>query len=106
MKYYKIDAKCNKTILSVFIRFLKKEKCLDKYMKNLNSNNGYNLREWYYKTDDICNFINLDLNFYNGYNLLNRAFKWDESDEGHYFWYDLNSKWKNIVFVCFKYPVT
>lgn len=106
MNYYKIDAKRNKNILSVFIRFLKKEKCLDKYMKHLNSNNGYNLREWYYETDDICNFISLDLKSYYGYNLLNRAFRWNETEEGHYFWKDLNSKWKNILCVCFKYLVT
>lgn len=102
MNYYKIDTKYGKKVLPLFIRFLKKENYLDKYMKNLNSKNGRALRYWYYQNDDICNFINLDLDFCGGYNLLNRAFRWNETEEGHSFWKNLNDKWKNILYVCFK----
>lgn len=99
MKYYKKITKYNKIILPLFIRFLKKEHSLEKYMKNLNSDNGYNLRLWYYENSDISYFLLKDIYANKGYYLLNRAFKWDETEEGHYFWKSLNDKWKNTLCV-------
>ena len=100
MKYYKRVTKYNKTILPLFIRFLKKEHSLEKYMKNLNSDNGYNLRMWYYENSDISYFLLKDIYVNKGYNLLNRAFRWNETEEGHTFWRDLNDKWKKKLYVC------
>lgn len=100
MKYYKRVTKYNKIILPFFIRFLKKEHLLGRYMKNLNSDNGYNLRMWYYENSDVSYFLLKDIYVNNGYNLLNRAFKWDGTEEGYAFWQDLNDKWKKKLYIC------
>ena len=100
MKYYKRVIKYNKIILPFFIRFLKKEHLLERYMKNLNSDNGYNLRMWYYENSDVSYFLLKDIYVNNGYNLLNRAFKWDGTEEGYAFWQDLNDKWKKKLYIC------
>jgi len=100
MKYYKKITKDNKIILPLFIRFLKKEHSLEKYMKNLNSNNGYNLRMWFYNNNDVSYFLLKEIYTNKGYYLLNRAFKWDKTEEGHIFWRDLNNKWKIKLYTC------
>ena len=41
-----------------------------------------------------------------GYNLLNRAFRWNETEEGHTFWQDLNEKWKIKLYTCLHNLVT
>ena len=100
MKYYNKSTTYNKIILPFFIRFLKKEHSLQRYMKNLNSDNGYNLRIWYYENSDVSHFLFKDIYTNNGYNLLNKAFRWSETEEGHAFWQDLNNKWKFKLYVC------
>ena len=105
MKYYKKVTKYNKTILPFFIRFLKKEHSLERYMKNINSDNGYDLRLWYYENSDISYFLLKDIYVNKGYNLLNRAFKWDKTEEGHTFWQDLHNKWKKL-YICLHNLVT
>ena len=105
MKYYKKVTKYNKIILPFFIRFLKKEHSLGRYMKNLNSDNGYDLRLWYYENSDISYFLLKDIYVNKGYNLLNRAFKWDKTEEGHTFWQDLHNKWRKL-YICLHNLVT
>lgn len=106
MKYYKKVTKHNKIILPLFIRFLKKEHSLERYMKNLNSDNGYNFRLWYYENSDISYFLLKDIYANKGYYLLNRAFKWEETEEGHIFWRDLNNKWKIKLYTCLHNLIT
>ena len=106
MKYYKRVIKYNKIILPFFIRFLKKEHLLERYMKNLNSDNGYNLRMWYYENSDVYYFLFKDIYVNKGYNLLNRAFRWNETEEGQDFWRDLNYKWRKKLYECLHILVT
>lgn len=106
MEYYKKITKYNKIILPFFIRFLKKEHSLGRYMKNLNSNNGYDLRMWYYENSDVSHFLIKDIYVNKGYNLINRAFRWDETEEGHAFWQGLNDKWKKKLYICLYNLVT
>ena len=40
-----------------------------------------------------------------GYNILNRAFKWDKTEEGHTFWQDLHNKWRKL-YICLHNLVT
>lgn len=84
-------------IWPLFIRFLKKEKCFGRYINNFHSDNGKNMREYHYGRNDISFFITNDLFIKNGFHLLNRAFKWDETEEGYSFWDDLNFKWHKIL---------
>lgn len=83
-------------ILKIFIYFLKKENSLGKYIANVNSKNGSEMRIWCYHTDDISNFFQKELNKYNGLHLINFAFKWCDTYEGEIFWKTLNSKWQKI----------
>lgn len=59
-----------------FIRLLKKEKCYYKY----NLNNSF---------QNLSNF--------NPRQFLSSSFIWRETNEGHVFWQNINSKWLNIV---------
>jgi hypothetical protein len=83
-------------ILKIFIYFLKKENSLGKYIANVNSKNGSEMRIWYHNTDDILNFLQIGLHKYNGLHLINFAFKWSDTDEGDNFWQKLSSKWEKI----------
>lgn len=106
MKYYKRVTKYNKTILPFFIRFLKKEHSLERYMKNLNSDSGYDVRMWYYENSDVSYFLLKDIYANKGYNLLNRAFRWGDTEEGQAFWQDLNNKWRKKLYACLHNLVT
>ena len=65
-----------------FIQFLRDNKVLTKYRKNL-KDCGKDFNEYF--------------NRYPPWFYLSRAFLWDESPEGEVFWIDLNVKWKKLL---------
>jgi hypothetical protein len=73
-----------------FIKFLKKENVYDKFVKNLNITGWKNnvwLDQYHY-----CNGKILD-------EYISKSFRWSSTIEGHKFWYLVEEKWHNIIYL-------
>ena len=78
--------------LKLFIRFLKKYKIYNIFFANSNSVKSCHLRKINKRKENIIDFINDELNNGKGY-IINRAFHWDDTEEGSHFWYQIYCKW-------------
>lgn len=78
-----------KDIKQQFINFLKKQKCYDDYMLYFNTNDS----QLYYRDYDFEYFLET----VHVKHWLDLAFSWNESLEGHAYWYRLHSLWDNKI---------
>lgn len=87
--------------LKIFIRFLKKHKAYHKYLSNCFSNNGYYVRMNSMNQMTVNDFIKYELK--NRCLFINKAFVWDETNEGYGFWYTIYNEWEKIRNLINKY---
>ena len=90
-----------KHLLKLFIAFLKKHKVYHKFLSNCFSNNGYYVRMNSKNQMTVNDFIKYELN--NTCQFINRAFLWDETNEGYKFWYKIFNEWEKIRLLFNKY---
>ena len=101
-----IDEKLIKRALQLFIRFLKEEKLLVTFNKNVSQ---------FLKKDSLTEYIKYN-NSYSKYVFdlaakndcfhvehiyrifLDHAMVWDETEKGYDFWQNVNTKWKEYLF--------
>ena len=72
------------TPLQLFYRFLKQENVFHLFVKNI-SNKETRL----YSVNNIKEYINNT----NKRDLICYAFQWRATNEGHYFWFQINQRW-------------
>lgn len=87
--------------LKIFIRFLKKHKVYNEFLSNCFSNNGYYVRMNSRNKMTVNDFIEYELN--NRCLFINKAFVWDETNEGYGFWYTIYNEWEKIRNLINKY---
>ena len=87
--------------LRIFIRFLKKHKAYNQFLSNCFSENGYNVRRNSNNRKTVNDFMKDELK--NRCLFINRAFVWDETNEGYGFWYTIYNEWEKIRNVINKY---
>ena len=87
--------------LRIFIRFLKKNKAYHKFLSNCFSNNGYSVRSNSKNQMTVNDFMKNELQ--NRCLFINKAFIWDETNEGYGFWYTIYNEWEKIRNVINKY---
>lgn len=87
--------------LKIFIRFLKKHKAYHKFLSNCFSNNGYTARMNSRNQMTVNDFIKDELK--NRCLFINKAFVWDETNEGYRFWYTISNEWEKIRNIINKY---
>lgn len=75
---------------SDFVLFLYQEKCLINYFDNIKNDEVFGAK------DNVKCRVKLYM-MCTPSDFLASAFKWDLSPEGHYFWADINNKWKWFV---------
>ena len=80
--------------LKLFIRFLKKNHIYNQFFANSTSAKGYHIRKINRRKENIIYFINDELNN-QGY-VINRAFVWDETEEGYLYWLRIYDEWEQI----------
>lgn len=83
-----------KKILKHFYIFLKKEKLVNKFLKNFTHTNNFVWRESY-ETPHSLDLYLKDIIIKNHFNLIRNAFEWAESEEGFDFWEYMSNKWEN-----------
>ncbi len=91
--------------LKLFIRFLKRNHVYNQFFANSTSVKGCHLRKINRRKENIIDFINDELNNDKGY-IINRAFHWEETEEGAHFWYQMYCKWdmlRRFAYSQFKY---
>ena len=101
-----IDEKLIKRALQLFIRFLKEEKLLvifnrnvsqylkeDSLTKYIKYNNSYNkyvfdlaAKTYCFHVEDICRIF------------LDHAMEWDKTEDGFEFWQSINEEWEKYFF--------
>ena len=85
-------------INKLFIKFLKDNHALKQYIKNLKKYNTKQFRTWENHTNPFT-IVSLrkylDSNRPNG--LIMNSFLWIDTLEGHYFWEDLDTKWRMLL---------
>ena len=101
-----IDEKLIKIALQLFIRFLKEEKLLVTFNRNVSQylkedsltkyikyNNSYSKYVFYlaaktycFHVEDICRIF------------LDYAMEWDKTEDGFEFWQSINEEWKKYFF--------
>ena len=101
-----IDEKLIKRALQLFIRFLKEEKLLVTFNRNVSQflkkdsltkyikyNNSYSkyvfdfvAKTYCFHVEDICRIF------------LDYAMEWDNTEDGFEFWSNVNKKWKEYLF--------
>lgn len=84
----------NINILHFFIMFLIKENAFISYKKELIRNKG--------NIDDLCDFCSINDIFkfekkIRPFELINNAFRWTNTLNGYDYWYNLYSKWMNMI---------
>lgn len=87
--------------LQIFIRFLKKHKAYHKFLSNCFSNNGYSVRSNSKNQMTVNDFMKNELK--NRCLFINKAFIWDDTNEGYRFWYTIFNEWEKIRFLINKY---
>lgn len=87
--------------LQIFIRFLKKHKAYNKFLSNCFSNNGYRVRNNLNNQETVNDFIKYELE--NRCLFINKAFVWDDTNEGYRFWYNISNEWEKIRFLINEY---
>lgn len=88
------DKTKNKLCLKEFFKFLKNNKLLETYVKNVDCEKAYQFRRRYEFQISAIDFI-IDFLKKNPYNLIMCAFEWESTDEGHSFWEIASIKWCN-----------
>lgn len=84
----------DKDRIKIFIRFLKKQKIYDKFFFYASSKTAIHLRKINKRKKDVFEFINDELNN-QGY-VINKAFVWDETEEGYQYWLRIYDEWEQI----------
>ena len=87
--------------LKIFIRFLKKHKVYHKFLSNCFSNNGHYVRMNSRNQMTVNDFIKYESK--NGCLFINKAFIWDDTNEGYGFWYTIYNEWEKIRNLINKY---
>lgn len=82
----------NKLYLKEFIRFLKSNNLIEKYLKNVDCEKAKQFRRGYNFQFSTLDFI-IDILKKNPYNLILYAFDWTSTDEGYAFWESVSFRW-------------
>lgn len=82
----------NKLLLKEFFKFLKNNKLLETYVKNVDCEKAKQWRIRYEFPISATDFI-IEILKKNPYNLILYAFDWVSTDEGYDFWESVSIKW-------------
>lgn len=74
-----------------FIHFLKENNAYEKYIHNFNNQKG--------RITKGCVFLSDSDNITKGKSFVTGAFFWDQTKEGYSFWFDINKKWRSILWI-------
>lgn len=68
----------------IFFILLKKFNVVDEYLEALALNDDYAYSEEFFESTSIEDWFDY-------------AFTWDETEQGHRFWDNMNDRWQNII---------
>ena len=84
-----------KKTIDKFLHFLDSHNCRQEYFYNL-EHHTYNERVQ--RLDDSMSKLKQLITYApNGYDIINSSYCWADTKQGHNFWYDLDTKWNDIV---------
>ena len=83
----------NKYTLKEFHKFLKTENILEKYIKHFTKRKSINWRIGYEQKTTFEEYFKERMEKKIP-NLIRFAFEWEDTEDGHCFWEDMNDKWE------------
>lgn len=90
------ELKKQKYTISIFIKFLKKNKAYNNFMANVHSQSGWDTRRLYFKGMNFNEVLIEAFKHMEVTCFINFAFIWRETNENYDYWKGLSEKWRKI----------